>query len=61
MNELANIFLSEHNYYKAVEYYERNIRVNNSSLAASSLASVYLGLNEEYADFDKDEKKEFLY
>lgn len=57
LNELANIFLSEHNYYKAVEYYERNIRVNNSSLAASSLASVYLGLNEEYADFDKDEKK----
>mgnify|MGYP000028466228 FL=1 len=57
LNELVNIFLSEHNYYKAVEYYERNIRVNNSSLAASSLASVYLGLNEEYADFDKDEKK----
>ena len=24
LNELANIFLSEHNYYKAVEYYERH-------------------------------------
>lgn len=57
LNELANIFLSEHNYYKAIEYYEKNIRINNSSLAAGCLAGVYLGLNEEYSDFNKDENK----
>ncbi len=57
---LAKSLLEGKYYFKAEQFYEKDIRINRSSQSAAELAYLYLGFHKEtYPDFPEDLAKSF--